>query len=332
MTDYPNPPRPENADGEPRRIGVEIEFGGLSVPKSVVVAREALGGEVEKRGQHLQILHVEGLGALEFELDMAPRHVEAFAEKEDDDDPLRAITGEVVNWLAPVELVAPPLPLADLPRLDPLLKALRRAGATGTSHGVQTAYGMHLNVEAASLDVAGLLPVLRAFALLEDWLRDRLDISANRRLSGFVKPYPREYVDLLARADYVPDQGRLFSDYLRLNPTRNRALDLTPIIEMIDPDRAKRALGDEKRSARPTFHYRLPDAHVDRPDWSPRRDWALWRLVERAAADRALLEALAHGWEDHRAAWTSSRSDWGLRCEDMLRAAGLIARGGSLAP
>lgn len=324
MPAYPSPPSPRNADGEPRRIGVEIEYGGLSVSESIKLAQGLLGGEVEKHGQHRQTLHAPGLGALEFELDMASRHIDAFAEKEGDDDLVRAITGEVVNWLAPVELVAPPLSVDDLHRLEPLIESMRDAGATGASHGAQTAYGMHLNVECQSLEADALLETLAAFALLEEWLRDALQIRFNRRLTGFVKPYPREYVDVLAQDDYRPERPKLFQDYLRHNPTRNRALDLTPIIDLLEPKLAQSVLGEEKRSARPTWHYRLPDAHADKPGWTPRRDWLFWRLIEQAAASPTLMSALRVGWREHQEDWTSSRWDWSDRCTDMLRAAGLI--------
>lgn len=328
MSDYAQLPIPDDADGAPRSVGVEIEFGGISVADAVSIAKKRFGGEIERKSQHLQVLHVEDRGEFEFELDMAPRHVDAFAEREGDDDPVRAITGEVVNWLAPVELVAPPISADQLPELHGLIEGLRDAGATGASHGMQTAYGMHLNIAAPSLDVEGLLPITRAFALLEDWLRETLQISTNRRLTGFVKPYPRDYLDHLARDENAPDLKKFLKDYLHFNPTRNRALDLTPIIEMLDSDLAAEVLGDEKRSARPTFHYRLPDAHVDKQAWTPRRDWMLWRVIERAAMDPAVTMALTKGWREHRATWTSSRGDWVHRCTDMLRAAGLIDSNG----
>ncbi|MGG7566894.1 amidoligase family protein [Rhodovulum sp. DZ06] len=330
MTAYPPLPRPDTTEGEPRRVGVEIEFGGLTVEDAVRAARKVFGdAEIDRQSQHHQTLADPELGDFTLELDMARRHREAFAHKEGaEDDPVRKITGDIVHWLTPVELVAPPLAPERLPALDPLIEALRTAGATGAGHGAQTAYGMHFNVEAVSLSVDHLLPVTRSFALLEDWLRKTLEISLNRRLTGFVKSYPREYIDTVAAEGYAPDRARFFDDYLSANPTRNRALDLTPIIEMADPDRAQAVLGDEKRSARPTFHYRLPDARVDEKGWSPVPDWTLWRVIERAAEDPALTMALTLGWREHRDRWTATREDWVQRCTDMLRAAGLVdARG-----
>ena len=331
MPAYAPLPQAETATGGPRRIGVEIEFGGLSVAEAVAIARDALGADAppDSGDQHKQRLDIPGLGEFRFELDMARRHREAFAHKEgEEDDPLRQITGEIVNWLAPVEMVAPPLPVNQLAELHPLIARLRRAEATGAGHGAQTAYGMHFNVEITSDAITDILPQARAFALLEDWLRLALQIAMNRRLTGFVKAYPREFIDLVADPDYVPTRAQFFEDYLRLNPTRNRALDLTPIIDQLDPDRADAALGGEKRSPRPTFHYRLPDARVDEMGWTPRRDWMLWRLVERAAADPDLTLALQIGWQEHRADWSTAREDWVKRCADMLRAAGLIDRMG----
>ena len=331
MPAYPPPPHAENAEGRPRRVGVEIEFGDLSVPRAVALARNVFGegAALDAKDEHRQSLSIPGFGTLRLELDMARRHREAFAHKADDDDPVRKITGDIVNWLTPVELVAPPLPPERLVELHPLLDALRQAGATGAGAGAQTAYGMHFNVEIASDRVEDLFRPVCAFALLEDWIRAQLEIALNRRLTGFVKPYPREWVDRVADPAYAPSREAFLRDYLALNPTRNRALDLTPLIDMLEPELAQAALGEEKRSPRPTFHYRLPDARLDEPDWSMRPDWMLWRLVEQAAADPDLLLALRLGWVEYRDSLIATPAVWVARCTDMLRAAGLIDPSGA---
>src|SRR3546814_9457337 len=45
-------------------------------------------------------------------------------------------------------------------------------------------------------------------------------------------------------------------------------------------------LTDELIKARPTFHYRLPNARLADPQWSIVREWNLWVRVERLAHDR----------------------------------------------
>ncbi|MFT6773237.1 MAG: hypothetical protein ACJA1L_000946 [Paracoccaceae bacterium] len=331
MTAYPPPPNPDTASGDPRRIGVEIEFGGVSVQKAATLTRDLAGGEIEAHSAQACTVRGASIGDLGFELDMPERPRDAFAPTGDarDDGPARAVTGAIVSWLVPVELVAPPLPPDRLPELHPLIEALRRAGATGAGHGAQTAYGMHLNIELASQDVLGILPILRAFALLEHWLRAALEIDVSRRLTGFVRAYPRDYITLLADMSYAPDLTGLIKDYLRHNPTRNRALDMTPAFALLAPEATEAALIGQKVRPRPTFHYRLPDARADEPGWTPARDWMMWRLIESAAATPALMDALCLGWAEHLDDWAASRPDWVLRCADMLRAAGLIGAHGA---
>ena len=42
-------------------------------------------------------------------------------------------------------------------------------------------------------------------------------------------------------------------------------------------------------SARPTFHYRLPNCRVDEPDWRIAHEWNAWVTVEALAADEDAL-------------------------------------------
>ncbi|MEM6354465.1 MAG: amidoligase family protein, partial [Pseudomonadota bacterium] len=74
------------------------------------------------------------------------------------------------------------------------------------------------------------------------------------------------------------------------NPTRNRPLDLLPILADLDADRVRAALPSEKIKPRPAYHYRLPDCRIDDAAWSPRDEWLRWLAVERLAANSALLE------------------------------------------
>ena len=81
-------------------------------------------------------------------------------------------------------------------------------------------------------------------------------------------------------------------DYLAANPTRNRDLDLLPLLHYFDETRVRAVLPNEKINGRPTFHYRLPDARVSDPGWSIAPDWNRWVCVERLAADRERLDAV----------------------------------------
>jgi hypothetical protein len=95
----------------------------------------------------------------------------------------------------------------------------------------------------------------------------------------------------LVAPDYWPGLSAFIDDYLDANPTRNRDLDLLPLLLHLDEPRVRAALPDEKINARPTFHYRLPDARVSDPGWSIAPDWNRWVAVERLAAERSRLDA-----------------------------------------
>jgi hypothetical protein len=85
----------------------------------------------------------------------------------------------------------------------------------------------------------------------------------------------------------------LIDDYLDASPSRNRELDMLPLFAHLDHDRVRARLPYEKISARPTFHYRLPDSRVDDPAWTIAADWNRWVEVERLACDPARLVRLA---------------------------------------
>jgi hypothetical protein len=131
---------------------------------------------------------------------------------------------------------------------------------------------------------------LRAFLALYDWLYALADIDFTRRLTSFVDPFPEEYRLAVLDPSYAPDLDALIDDYLKANPTRNRALDMLPAFAFLKPDKVRAAL-DEPSSikARPTFHYRLPNCLVDQPEWSFALEWNRWVEIERLAADAERL-------------------------------------------
>jgi hypothetical protein len=206
-----------------------------------------------------------------------------------------------------------------MPQTDRLVRTLRAVGARGTRDGIAFGFGVHLNPEVAAETADAIMPTVRAFALIEDWLRASDPVDPARRLLPFVDAWPRRLVDLLAAEGGGWSLGDLSDAYVMLSPTRNRALDLLPLLEHVDPERVRRALPEgQARGGRPTWHYRLPEARVDEPDWSIAYEWNRWCIVERVAARPDLLETLARGWQDHRAALTTLRGDWALRVEAML--------------
>ena len=307
-TELASPPVGETADGHVRTVGIELEFGRLTAAEAAEAVASSFGpgiaAEAEDR-HRFRIAPPEGScwqGAFEVELDTRwahPDHVKQYAPElpEDlaDDLPRMAaeLWGEVASLVMPVELVAPPLPWSSMRAIDPIVRALREAGATGTTHSSFAGFGMHLNVECARLDAEYLLSVLRAYVLIAPRLRKESQLAAIRRVQSYIDPFTVEFARHVLARDYAPDLGQLIDDYIALVPTRNMELDMLPVFAHLDGERVRRRLPGAKIGARPTFHWRLPDCRIDEPDWDPVADWNRWVRVENLAADARELSVLA---------------------------------------
>lgn len=308
-------PRSLDDSGAPRRVGAELEFGGMDPESAAQVVAEELGGDAMPDGPDLWVVETPKLGTFKVELDTALKA---------DGNDLERLGRSVARPVIPVELVCPPVEVEALPQIDRLARALADSGAEGTSASALFAYGMHYNISCASLAPAYLYEVMRAFAFLEDLLRHLAGIDLSRRALPFVDPYPRAFIDALASQPAPAKTGALAELYLRHNPTRNRALDMTPILALDHQDRIDRALGPGNSvKARPTFHFRLPDCRLDEPDWSMAEDWNRWAMVERVADAPEVIDRLCKDWRAHRDSWTTVRSDWFQVVGSRLREAGL---------
>lgn len=286
----PLPPAPSTASGALRRVGVELEFGGLALDAVVGIVSDFVGGEPEARGRYEQAVAGDPAGPWEIERDFAWLK-ELGRRTRDPNDPLSGLeeAGEELvrvasELLVPVEVVSPPLPMDRLGEVDTLIERLRRAGAVGTSGGVAYAFGLQINPELPDTGTDTLLGYFKAFLCLFDWLHKQAKVDLTRRLTPFIAPFPRAYVRRVVDPSYHPDLARLIDDYLADNPTRNRALDLLPVFLHLDEGRVRRVITDPRVKARPALHYRLPNCEIDHPGWGLAPLWADWLQVERLAA------------------------------------------------
>jgi hypothetical protein len=151
--------------------------------------------------------------------------------------------------------------------------------------------------------------------LLNAWLRRQVAPDATRHLLGFADPFPADYVRRVVSPDYWPDTPGFIDDYLAANPTRNRDLDLLPLLVHLDEPRVRAALPNEKINRRPTFHYRLPDARASDPGWSIGPDWNRWVAVERLACDRDLLNATGEAY----LSFAGEEKSWADTVERIVR-------------
>ena len=332
--EWREPPRTLNVDGGHRRVGVEIEFAAVSAQDGAEIVRRLFGGAVREEDAHRY--HVDGteFGAFTCELDSQ------YVHRAEDEEPLdasaggsliedlqatmRELLGDVSSVVVPCEIVCPPIAIPQLSRLRALLDALSKAGAEGTRASPFYAFGAQLNPEIADDGADYLVSILKAYLLVSPWLRAIMDLDMSRRLVPFADPFPVSYTQRVLAKDYWPDLRDFMTDYLAENPTRNRELDLLPLFAWMDEDLVRRHLSDSRIKARPTFHYRLPDANIGEAGWSLALEWNRWLVVERLAEDRGLLEQMGRAYLNDLA--YRLRSNWDIECSQWLVLSGLGSR------
>jgi hypothetical protein len=302
---FATPPSLHNAKGEVRKAGFELEYSGLDVQRSAILVRKVFGGDHVLRSTFHHEVHSPA-GKFDIALDTTVlkerRHEESLRAVGIEPATVagkrleEAILG-VAGILVPTEISGPPIPITDLAPLDTLRDLLRQAGAKGTRKSVFYAFGMHINPELPSDDPAEIRDVVRAFLLLDPWLRERTEVDFSRRIAPYINSFPGDYARVILQADYPASVGRLIDDYLAFNPTRNRPLDLLPVLAYLDEERVMSRVQDRHLvKGRPAYHYRLPNCMVDEPQWTLAGEWNTWVAVERLAADKPKLAEMSHAY------------------------------------
>lgn len=303
-------PHADKEDGSARLTGVEIEFAGLNEVQAAEVILSTFGGTKTEGDSHELTIEGSELGDVQVELDTVLRKKKSipFLEKG-----LNLATG-----LVPVEIITPPLDHEGLRRLDRLTEALRKAGATGTRDGLLLGFGVHLNPEVVALEDPHTLNTILSYGLLEPWLRKQEDLDMTRRLMPFVNPWPSAFVTELARSkpSSLKDLMAVMSRHVQ---SRNHGLDLFPLFAHADQSLYQRLFPEpDKTSARPTFHFRMPDCRIDEADWSLSRAWKLWLTVEQVACNGPLLAALREAWIDHMHTAPGSDGRWAKKVDALM--------------
>jgi len=308
------PPETRNPEGRPRRLGIELEFGDLTLNQATEVVHGLFGGRIESRDAYRNEVVDTEVGDFLIELDAVFAHAEPgegmTAELE---EMIAERIGDVAKLWLPMEIACPPVEIGEIDRVEKLVEALRDAGATGTAQQLYYAFGCQFNPEVPSLDIAVVLRQFRAYLLLEDWLRMVSGRDISRRVLYFANPFPRRYARAVLARGYDPDWAAFIDDYLEDNPTRNRDLDLLPLFAHLDRERLERRLADPRVKARPTYHYRVPDSRIDEPDWSLTLEWNRWVLVEELAEDAGRFEDMRKAFLERangRNAWASEVEKW----------------------
>jgi uncharacterized membrane protein YdjX (TVP38/TMEM64 family) len=290
------PPLRCNGEGEPRMVGVEIEFIALDLASAAGLIAQLFGGRVARRHEYSFSVQDSTLGEFRVELDSNP--LKLLAEKRLRQLPigvLERLKGAVLAALAdhvtPNEISTSPLLFEQLSQLDKLVHALGRAGAQGTHASLFNVLAVHFNPSIPSADPLLLRDYIRAYVLLHDSLVEELHVDITRRALGFATAYPAAYGRLVLLPNYAPSLDELIDDYLFYNHSRNHGLDLLPLFAHLDAERVRRAVPDSRVRARPAFHFRLPNSDVSDPTFRVTDEWRLWLEVERLACDPPRLAA-----------------------------------------
>lgn len=310
MTEFPPPIPPRTRQGEMRRVGVELEFSGMSLPQAAEAVREAFGGQLRQEHEYRFTLTQTEFGDFDVTFDSSLLREKSYEETLGGlgvpmTDGVKGFVESVLRTVGaaflPLEVSTPPIPADRLGEVARLEAALRRRRAEGTRAGLLYTFALHFNVEAVDAhDPACLLSTLRAFLLLNEWLFRQGQIDMVRRMSPYINPFPREYARMVIDPAYAPDVATLIADYVHHNPTRNRPLDMLPVFAVNDPDLTKRpSLEGVKVKPRPAFHYRLPNSMIDEPGWSIAGEWRRWLLIERLASDAELTAGLSRAYLDY---------------------------------
>ena len=321
---WPLPPQRTTRSGDERRLGVEIEFTGMDMPDIASSIAELFGGDIQRGSDYEYTVANTEFGDFGIELDSAyikrlGREREKAGQPNEIEELTESLVGLVARQLVPFEIVAPPIAISQLWRLEDLFMDLRKQGAEGTQASAKNAFGLQLNPEMPDCEADTVLNYIRAFLCLYEWLIWRSPVDFSRRLTSYTDPFKRDYLRHVLDADYQPDISTLIDDYIRFNPTRNRALDLLPLFAHIDEERLRAKIDDPRVKARPTLHYRLPNSLIGDPQWGLIHPWRDWLQVEALAGDAPRLKAVCASYRNYLDSATSGLfSDWAQKISPQL--------------
>ncbi len=315
-----------NTQGNLRKVGVEVEYSNLSLDESAEIIKELLGGAIQDLGKYKKKVVDTKFGDFNLELDaellqkMDEKNflskLNIFNKKTNDD--IEDLLQSSATSLIPYEFASAPMNFKDLQSLEKLVYAMRIHGALGTTESVQYAFGVHFNIEPKSLETGVIISYFKSFLLLQKWIEKQSEIDLARKITPFINDYPKPYLKLLFNSQYRPIQEEFIHDYIKHNPTRNRALDMLPLLSFLDEERVKTALPDEKINTRPTFHYRLPNSKIDLFRWNLKQEFKIWLIIELLVDNPEILHLMSKEYEEHLNHLLPNSDEWIKRCHQWV--------------
>jgi len=305
-TPFHQPPVPTNPSGEERRVGYELEFTGVEMDEAAEIIRSLYGGGIHQVSTYEYEVKNSAFGKFKLELDaqiLRDKKYEKLLNTMGIDvsklKNIESIEGSLKNMVSsvvPFEIITPPIPISKMGELNHLVDELRRRMAKGTGSSFVYAFGLHLNPEIPEESASSLLSHLRAYVMLDPWIRKDAKINMSRKITPFINEYEEDYIAHILNPDYKPTLDELIRDYFLFENSRNRPLDLLPVFMHLNRKLTASLIKDELTSPRPTFHYRLPNCSLEDASWTLAGEWNRWVLVETMAADFKLLNRYSRAW------------------------------------
>lgn len=297
MSNFILPPKIKNYDNKIRKAGFEIEYSGLTLTQTAAIVIKIFGGKITKKSIYCIDITDTVLGDFYIYIDSKflrefEEKFKDFFENTKDLENVEDILLSISETIVPYEIVTPPIPFDKLESVEKLRLSLKDHGALGTKASPFFAFGLHINIEAFSFESKEILDILRAFLILYEWIKEKSEVDLTRKLTWFIDPFDTDYILKIMDLNYAPSEDEFINDYILYNPTRNRALDLLPLLAYIDKS-VKEKLPHEKINPRPAYHYRLPNSRIDEEEWSIAKEFNYWSLVEHLAYKKDILYKLS---------------------------------------
>ena len=297
-----------NEQGEVRKVGFELEYANVGVEETVKIIQELYGGQPEAEHRFSQKVVGTRLGDFSVELDLRLLTEKSYKQIFDKlninlqdiklgsttlEDKVETALESLISKYIPYEVGTPPVPCTEIAQFEQLRQALYEHHAKGTEAFLTNAFGTHINVEVPDTSTETILRFIRSFLLLYPWLLQAGETDfARLNMTTFINPYQLDYVKLVLDPAYRPSQEQLIQDYHRLNPDRNRPLDLYPLFAALNQELLNQFSNLGKVKPRTTFHYRLPNSLVSQAGWTLAQEWNLWVVIEELANDPARIASM----------------------------------------
>ncbi len=322
------PAKIKNKKGTLRKIGYEFEFSGIELRNVAEIIMQLFGGNHREVNRFYHEVEQTSIGDFKIEMDSTLLKDESYISalkkigidlsEHPLQEPLEDLLKNVASVVVPCEIAVPPVAITEMDSIEKLRSALQTQHIEGTRTSFVNAFGLHINIEMPEQTANTVLNYLRSFFLLYEWIFKESNIDFSRRIPPFINEFPSDYILLVLDPLYKPDLKILIRDYMKYNPTRNRALDLFPIFALMDENYFESFIRDEKNTARPAFHYRLPNCLVDESDWRIATEWNLWVEVEKLADNlleiSKLSEEYIHVWDttfiNFKSKWYQIIKNW----------------------